>query len=261
MKIFDAFMFCHELDLLELRLRLLYDYVDRFVLLECDHSLVDRPKPMYFSDNKDRYAQWADKITHVPVSGPLKKQWQQKEDLYSENAQRQILYDSTKALSSDPTDILILSDVDEIPGRDGIEHLRKADLKHPIVFRNDCYYYNIKCPLRRKFDGAVAVRSSYDIKSAKRLRTDRQNLEAFEDGWHLSYFMSVDDIIIKLTSFAHASTYGRDDFVREDIIKSHINNRTSLLGKKFGNDEPKPLPSYLIEEMKRFPLFMGESVV
>ena len=38
MKIYDSFLFFNELDLLEIRLELLYDKVDYFIISECDSS-------------------------------------------------------------------------------------------------------------------------------------------------------------------------------------------------------------------------------
>ena len=36
--IIDSFLFNDEKELLELRLKVLYDYVDKFVIVECDHT-------------------------------------------------------------------------------------------------------------------------------------------------------------------------------------------------------------------------------
>ena len=44
MKVFDVFLFCYELDLLEIRLNLLDPYVDHFVISESKktHSGIDK---------------------------------------------------------------------------------------------------------------------------------------------------------------------------------------------------------------------------
>jgi len=36
--VIDSFLFNNELELLELRLKVLYDYVDKFVIVEGDHT-------------------------------------------------------------------------------------------------------------------------------------------------------------------------------------------------------------------------------
>ena len=65
MKIYDAFLFFNELDLLELRLELLYNYVDYFIISECDYTFSGLPKPFYFEENKDIFSRFKDKIIHI----------------------------------------------------------------------------------------------------------------------------------------------------------------------------------------------------
>jgi beta-1,4-mannosyl-glycoprotein beta-1,4-N-acetylglucosaminyltransferase len=47
--IYDCFMFCDELDLLEIRLHELADLVDKFVVVEGDLTLSGKPKPVFDS--------------------------------------------------------------------------------------------------------------------------------------------------------------------------------------------------------------------
>ena len=65
MRVFDTFLFCDELDLLEVRLLELHDHVYRFVLVESPLTFQGNPKPLYYADNKERFATYADKIIHV----------------------------------------------------------------------------------------------------------------------------------------------------------------------------------------------------
>jgi beta-1,4-mannosyl-glycoprotein beta-1,4-N-acetylglucosaminyltransferase len=69
-RIYDAFTFYNELDLLELRLEELYDYVDYFVIVESDRTFTNIPKPYYFEDNKNRYSKYLDKIRHFKITSP-----------------------------------------------------------------------------------------------------------------------------------------------------------------------------------------------
>ena len=51
MKIYDCFQFFNELDLLEIRLELLYDYVDYFVISETDKTHSNQPKELIGQNN------------------------------------------------------------------------------------------------------------------------------------------------------------------------------------------------------------------
>ena len=55
MRIFDSFIFFNELDLLEMRLNILNDVVDYFVLTESPWTVSGNPKPLYYQENKDRF--------------------------------------------------------------------------------------------------------------------------------------------------------------------------------------------------------------
>ena len=52
MKIFDCFIFNHEVELLEIRLNILNDYVDKFIITEGDMTFSGLPKESHFLNNK-----------------------------------------------------------------------------------------------------------------------------------------------------------------------------------------------------------------
>ena len=65
--IYDCFTFFNELDLLEIRLKILNDYVDKFVLVEAAKTHSGLPKPLYFNENKQRFLPYQDKIVHISL--------------------------------------------------------------------------------------------------------------------------------------------------------------------------------------------------
>ena len=64
MKIFDVFTFYNELDLLELRMNILGNSVDYFVINEANITFTGKPKPLYFAENRKRFKKWDDKIIY-----------------------------------------------------------------------------------------------------------------------------------------------------------------------------------------------------
>jgi beta-1,4-mannosyl-glycoprotein beta-1,4-N-acetylglucosaminyltransferase len=65
----DVFLFSTELDLLEIRLRELWDVVDRFVLVESTHTLMGEPKNLTFAENRAKFAQYESKISYSAHQG------------------------------------------------------------------------------------------------------------------------------------------------------------------------------------------------
>src|SRR5689334_18016752 len=63
--IYDTFPFYNELDLLEIRLEELDQVADRFVLVEATRTHTNKPKPLYYAENRDRFARFQNRIIHV----------------------------------------------------------------------------------------------------------------------------------------------------------------------------------------------------
>ena len=54
-KIYDCFNFFNELDLLELRMEILKDHVDKFVIVESTVTFSGKNKHLYFEENKNYF--------------------------------------------------------------------------------------------------------------------------------------------------------------------------------------------------------------
>lgn len=116
-KIIDCFTFFNELDLLEIRLKYLYDTVDYFVIVEADSSFNGDSKEMVFKNNIDRFAPFMDKIIFVPIKmksfeNENKVAWKREE------YQRNCIQEGIDKLNLKDTDFVLISDVDEIPNKD-----------------------------------------------------------------------------------------------------------------------------------------------
>ena len=70
-KVVDVFPFFNELELLELRLKILYPYVDKFNIIECAQTFSGKSKPLYFTENQNRFEEWSDKLNVYIVNDPL----------------------------------------------------------------------------------------------------------------------------------------------------------------------------------------------
>jgi beta-1,4-mannosyl-glycoprotein beta-1,4-N-acetylglucosaminyltransferase len=121
MKIYDCFPFYNELDLLELRLTELYDYVNYFVLVEANSTHQGNPKPYYFEENKERYAQWADKIIHIKVDDMPNHSDAWVNEAHHRNQIVRGLADA------DADDLVVISDLDEIVRPAALEYMKSSN--------------------------------------------------------------------------------------------------------------------------------------
>lgn len=142
-KIYDCCMVFNEMDLLELRLEYLDDYVDYFVISESYQTQAGNWKPLYYDTNKDRFKKWHHKIIHnivedVPnpfnfenVADVYKKKVldiMSKYTHYPHNVWRYSNESYQREMSISPIietlnddDVLIVSDLDEIPNLDELK--------------------------------------------------------------------------------------------------------------------------------------------
>src|SRR3954470_19749172 len=135
--VWDTVLLNDELDLLELRLRVLGDIVDRFVVVEADRTFTGLPKPLHLADNRHRFTPWRDKL--VPVVATLDAQAPSPWDREHQQERRQ--RDALSGLDAD--DLLVVGDIDEVPHPHVLRHLAER-LATPtrLVMRHALYRGN-----------------------------------------------------------------------------------------------------------------------
>lgn len=108
--VYDCIPFFNELDILKPRMQIMAPYVDFFVIEEASVTFSGEPKRMIFAENRRLFAEFEDKIRYVAVEdSPMEGVTTHERDKYQKN---QLI----RALSNcKPEDIIIFSDVDEIP--------------------------------------------------------------------------------------------------------------------------------------------------
>jgi predicted O-methyltransferase YrrM len=209
--IYDCFPFAWELDLLEIRLVELYPVVDRFVLVEATHTHKGDPKPLHFGEHRHRFAPWNDKIIHIVV-GDLPTGEGLPAIRRREMGQRNAILRGLMDAKAD--DLVLISDLDEIPRREIIpelaQHVGDGDV---LAFIQTLYYYNVNTSAPdRPWPGTRAARCA-DVwaLSPHIIRTGIAQpdhyypriLHVRGGGWHYSYFGGVEAIQRKQTQFLH----------------------------------------------------------
>ena len=262
--IYDCFSFFNELDLLEIRLNTLNEVVDKFILAESPFTHTGHPKPLYYAENKERFAKFNDRIIHVvvddfpkmPDNMPIReKAWTR------ENWQRNaIVRGLPKDINSE--DILMISDLDEIPSS---EYVKKA-INNPIgVTRLDlkayCFFINLRNVSYPIWNNGTRVltwqtfnnprtyaNSEYSEcciaavnqgPSATRIRFLKPDKILKPAGWHFSYLGGVEAIQRKMKSIAHTE-FDTDKRTSLEFIR-----KTLLKGKSLFNSYERFLPELL----------------
>ena len=248
MKIYDCFQFYDEEMLLDLRLNILNNYVDKFIITEANYSHNGKAKKLIFDINK--FKKFKDKIIYIIVDKQppdlhiINDDDNDKEDTRGQklvlngykrdNYQRQM---AQQALDNiEPNDWIIINDIDEIPNLKNID-FRKIKNKL-ILFKQQMYYYkfNLQYPAIPWF-GSKACKKK-DFLSPQWLRNIRQKkypfwrLDTFlskkkyidiflvnDGGWHFTNIKSPEDIEKKFSNYTHHYEYQLSGIKLEDLKK------------------------------------------
>jgi hypothetical protein len=189
-----------ELVLLRARVELLKDVVYRFVIVEGDRTFQGSPRALVLDRTDPTLAPFWDKITYIHISDfpDTNDPW------VREAFQRDgILRGLTDAR---PNDLILISDVDEIPRPEVIESLRER-LTTPVALGLHLGYYRVNLRSDKLWTASAAVRYR-DLETPQSFR-NRQDLPIIDNaGWHLSYLGSTEAIVRKLLAFSHAEYSG-----------------------------------------------------
>lgn len=227
--IFDCFSFFNELDLLEIRLHALDKVVDKFVLAEAPWTHTGSPKPLYFKENKARFAPFLDKIIHIVVDNPPTDPSVNERDnaWIRENWQRNSIVQGLA--SAKPDDILLISDLDEIPNPDVVRTLFAKSVIGNRIFnlhtRSYAFFLNNRCISSPFWTGGPQIlsyrtftdRNTYRkcifsdtcpeaanaLPSATLIRFAPRKETIKDAGWHFSSMGGIAAIQKKILSFAH----------------------------------------------------------
>ncbi len=210
--VFDCFPFNNEFEILERRFTELYDVVDRFVIVEATKTHGNVDKPLNFNENLKRFEKWLNKVTYIVVQDyPATDPWS------IERHQRDCIMRGLGQCKG--SDIIMISDCDEIPSVEAIKSYKPEDgIK---AFDMELYYYNMQTKAADPWrEAKIAPYRMVREKTPCGIRYT--NCEIIPNGGkHLSYFGDVEKIIKKIEDTAHQEL-NRPEFKDRNHIEQAI---------------------------------------
>ena len=156
--IYDCFSFFNELDLLEIRLNVLKDVVDKFVLVEAGETHTGKPKPCYFEENRGRFAAFADRIVYLKIE----KFPEGHGAWWNENYQRNQILQALERDGAKPDDIVLISDMDEIPNPEAVIRHSKVPGVYDFRLTSYAFYLNMR-DVRTPYTVGTRMLSYHDL--------------------------------------------------------------------------------------------------
>ena len=260
-KVYDLMLINTELDWLEIRMAELENEVDYFVVVEAATTFTNLSKPTHLKDNWDRFARWHGKmIYHLLDSTDMVAQdaWDR------ERFQRDSMYDQVLPFLQDEKeiylgDVILVSDVDEIPRPSTIQALRNCQFPQRLTISSRFYYYSFQW-LHRDGQEWTAPSVTYylglnTVRPAE-LRDGRNEYPRLHNaGWHCSSCLpTLSDFVNKITSFSHTE-FNEPEFTNRSNILRRVRSGVDLfdrVGESYDRVDDNPdVPSYLLRPEQR----------
>ena len=290
MKIFDCFMFYDEELLLDIRMNILDTFVDYFVIVESKFFHNGKERELKFDINK--YSKFKKKIIYIiqdkqpqgikliePSDNEGTKSFKMIYNAHlREHYQRNQIENGLN--NSDGNDIILISDVDEIPN---LENVNIKNIKNKLIlFEQDIFYYKLNRYLPNfKWYGTKACKRRY-LKSPQWLREIKNKDYSFlridtffsklkyidkyyvrDGGWHFSNLKNSIDIETKLKSYLHHRDYEVEEIGIEKIKKLIKENKTIYNmyvdkdSQKYDDKSQKNLEKF---EINKLPLYIQNNL-
>ncbi|KAF9609044.1 hypothetical protein IFM89_012484 [Coptis chinensis] len=167
----------NEVDILTVRWNELYPYITQFVLLESNSTFTGLHKPLVFSAHRDDFKFIDSRLTYGTIGGRI------------------------AGITDD--DLLIMSDVDEIPSSHTINLLRWCDeIPQVLHLRLNNYLYSFEFLLDNKSWRASVHR--YQTGKIRYAHYQQTDYILSDVGWHCSFcFRRCSEFIFKMKAYSH----------------------------------------------------------
>ena len=291
MKIYDCFMYFDEEVVADVRLHTLNEFVDYFVIVESKFTHKGEPRKLKFDHKK--FEKFKEKIIYIidekvyPQTQEIQTEDSEDEKsiklifnaAYRENGQRNLLHTGLKEANDE--DLILISDVDEIPKLTGLNF--KNINEKIILFKQDMFYYKFNLWLPNLiWTGTKACRKK-NLISPQWLRNIKDRKYSFfridtlfsstkfnsiriinDGGWHFTNIKTPKEIELKFRSYLHHREFDLNPLSANQIGEI-IKNKKAIYDltvdktlNKFGNGsvlkkfELNKLPGYIIKNQKKF---------
>jgi len=263
MKLYDCFQFFEEELVLDLRLNILNEFVDYFVIAESTTDHQGNSRKLTFDLNK--FKKFENKIIYIAVDDTaeaIKKPHKWGESLVEQHQRNSII----KGLKNcHENDLVILSDVDEIPdlsklnlfnlkNRYAVFAQKKFDYKLNLLNETEGDWHGSKICLKKNLRSPQWLRN-LKFKKYPFWRLDKiRNLQIIKDGgWHFSYLQNPKNLLKKIKASSHGE-HNLPEFAIEKEIKEKIKMKKNIFNLKYTYKKLEinnSFPEYIIKNREK----------
>lgn len=277
---YDVFIFYNELDLLEIRLNILYDYVDFFLIVESTKTFTGKNKPLFYRENQERFKKFEDKIFYFVVEDcpdtfqevqhrigteknslklDILRDCLETPQIPKDNSQAQWLREfyqkesmkiALSEIGANDEDICYISDLDEIwnPEIEIIPDPERIIKMEQIVYS---MYLNLRSS--EKWTGTYISRySRLKISVLNHLDNPSVTDSIFvpNGGWHFTFQGGPEMIVNKIENYGHQEL--NNSYIKNGIFERYKNGSDLLNRSHSYHIDNQNLPKYILENRIKY---------
>ena len=248
--IVDCIIYNNEKELLELRLNILNDFVDRFVIMEATQTFSGKSKPLYFEQDRELFKKWEHKIKYYVLDDYNNEEvWKMAGNSpntsYGKGAQHWLLEFYIKEHLKEPLtdlkddDIVFVSDCDEIwnprvlttfADPDDLSKRVPRQFGLPAHLNQLVYTYYLNNRSSEEWKGTmVSLYQFIKDECLNHIRSKKQMYIKNVYGWHFTSLK--DSLRKKLTDSYTEESYATKEVL--DNLDKNIENNKDFLGRDF----------------------------
>lgn len=256
--VIDVMLFNGETAILKLHLAALYNYVDKFIIVEANKTFTGNAKPMYFFRDQHYFKPWLSKVEYYPITNWDDTDiWEQaikspntlgashwKREFYIKESIKKALI----ANHIEDEDVVFIGDVDEI-----IDPQAHFESDSPVKARLRVYAQYLNNLSDEEFYGTlIAQYKDIKDKCLNHMRSDTSLYSKGEPlGWHFTSMGGIEEVRRKLNDSYTTESYNTFE-VQQKLPERHKAG-SDYLGRpfKFTIDESQ-WPEYLTKNRLKF---------
>jgi len=260
MAIYDCFQYFNEDHILDLRMNILNESVDYFVISESTKNHQGSEKKLNFDIKK--FKKFESKIIYIVANYKDEKNFKNHkggESLIEQHQRNNIIHGLKKA---NDNDLIVLSDSDEIPDLKKLNQIRPntqytAFSQKMFMYKlnlqnlNESNWIGSRICLKKHLPLPQKLRD-FKFKKYPFWRLDKRKFQIILGGWHFSFLQTPYDIMKKIKSYSHGE-FNTKDNANESNIKKKIQEGIDVFDrgftlKKINIDDS--YPEYIVNNQK-----------
>ena len=240
MAIYDCFQYFNEDHMVDLRMNILDEYVDFFVISESTKTHQGDNKKLNFDIGK--FKKYKHKIIYTIADFEKDKNFINHiggESIIEQHQRNNLLNGLKKANDSD---LIIISDSDEIPDFTKINQIKPGTKYTAFSQKMFMYKLNLQNLNESNWIGSkVCLKKNLPLPQKLRnlkfkkypfWRLDKRNLQIIDGGWHFSFLQNPEDISKKIKSYSHGE-FNTENNTDINNINQKIKNNIDIFDRGF----------------------------